>query len=127
MKKLLIAIVLLTLTGCATTRIGQYDNDWYVVGTNNDVEVQANQVSGKLDIWYVRIVNLSELDYDVLVGWRTMDYTNFVFQGWVRVPAGQFRNIGHFEQQLWELNGEKLNLEDGMIKVDSIEIEEVKE
>ena len=125
MKNLLIAIFLLSLTGCATTRLGQYDNDWYVVGINEDVEVQANQVYGKLDTWYIRINNLSELDYDVLVEWRTVDYANFVFPGWVRVPAGQFRNIGYFQQQEWELDGKKLNLEDGMIKVESVEIEEV--
>ena len=122
MKILLTALILLSLVGCATTRIGQYDDAWYVVGTNKDIEVQANQVSGKLDIWYIRIVNLGETDYDVLVEWRTIDYANYVFQGWVRVPAYQFRGIGYFEQQVWELNGEKFDISDGMIKVESVEI-----
>ena len=118
--------MILSLVGCATTRLGTFTNDyWYVVGVEDDVEVQANQIPAELDYWYIRINNLSDTDYHVLVDWRTMDYEKHITPGWILVPAHQWRDIGYFKQREWLFDGKKLQLNDAVIKVESIELEEV--
>lgn len=124
MKNLLIILVLLALTGCATTPLGTYENDWYVVGYEDPVEVQAKQLTQReRDTWLIRIVNESDDDQSVLIDWRTLDYANYTNRGWINVPSNSIRDIGYFEQQIWSLQGKSFLFHDAMIRIDSIEVQ----
>ncbi len=121
LKYLVIALVILSITGCATSPgTMQYTDDGYaVLGEKKNVEIQAEHAlpfkrnEAWVDIWYLRIVNNSRRkDWCVGVEWRTLDYTISVPNRWFFVPSHSYANIGSATQRTWDVGNVDIAMPD---------------